>query len=47
VRDSIDAHDVPGATASLCMSARSNRPGLAERMVALLVDGLRHSARQS
>lgn len=44
VRADIDADDLLGAVASLCMSAHSNGPGRAERMVALLVDGLRHGA---
>jgi len=30
--------------ASLCMSAHNTGPGRAERMVALLVDGLRYGA---
>jgi hypothetical protein len=47
VRADIDADDLPGAVASLCMSVHSNGPGRAERMVALLVDGLRHGASQS
>ena len=33
-----------GAVASLCMSAHNDGPGRAERMVALLVDGLRYGA---
>ncbi len=47
VRADIDADDLLGAVASLCMSAHSNGPGRAERMVALLVDGLRHGANQT
>lgn len=44
VRADIDADDLLGAVASLCMSKHGNGPGRAERMVALLVDGLRHGA---
>ena len=44
VRGDIDADDLLGAIASLCMSAFNAGPGRAERMVALLVDGLRHGA---
>jgi AcrR family transcriptional regulator len=47
VRADIDADDLLGAVASLCMSAHNAGPGRAERMVALLVDGLRHGARPS
>lgn len=42
VRADIDADELLGAVASLCMSAHNIAPGRAERMVALLVDGLRH-----
>jgi AcrR family transcriptional regulator len=44
VRDDIDADELLGAVASLCMSAHNAGPGRAERMVALLIDGLRHGA---
>jgi AcrR family transcriptional regulator len=44
VRADVDADDILSAAASLCMSARDDRPGHARRMVALLVDGLRHGA---
>lgn len=44
VRPGIDADDLLGAVASLCMSAHNERHGRAERMVALLVDGLRYGA---
>ena len=44
VRADVDADDLLGAVASLCMSAHNAGPGRAERMVALLVDGLRHGA---
>jgi AcrR family transcriptional regulator len=44
VRSDVDADDLLGAAASLCMSAHNAAPGQAERMVALLVDGLRYGA---
>jgi len=44
VRADVDADDILSAVASLCMSARDDRPGQARRMVALLADGLRHGA---
>lgn len=44
VRADADADDLLGAVASLCMSAHNAGPGRAERMVALLVDGLRYGA---
>jgi AcrR family transcriptional regulator len=47
VRADVDADDLLGAVASLCMSAHNDGRGRAERMVALLVDGLRHGASQS
>ena len=43
-RTDIDADDLLRAVASLCMSATSDGSGQAQRMVALLVDGLRYSA---
>jgi AcrR family transcriptional regulator len=43
MRADIDADELLGAVASLCMSAHAGS-GRAERMVALLVDGLRHGA---
>ena len=45
VRVAVDADELLGAVASLCMSAHNDGPGRAERMVALLVDGLRYGAR--
>jgi AcrR family transcriptional regulator len=42
VRADVDADELLGAAGSLCMSAHNAGPGRAERMVALLVDGLRH-----
>jgi AcrR family transcriptional regulator len=42
VRADVDADELLGAVASLCMSAQNT--GRAERMVALLVDGLRYGA---
>ncbi len=47
VRADVDADELLGAVASLCMSAHNASPGRAERMVALLVDGLRHGASRS
>jgi AcrR family transcriptional regulator len=47
VRSDVDADDLLGAAASLCMSAHNAGPGRAERMVALLVDGLRYGASPS
>jgi AcrR family transcriptional regulator len=47
IRTDVEADDILAAAASLCMSARDDRPGHAARMVALLVDGLRHGARPS
>lgn len=42
VRTDVDADDIIGAVASLCMSAKADRPDHARRMVALFVDGLRY-----
>jgi AcrR family transcriptional regulator len=47
VRAGVDADDLLGAVASLCMSAHDDGRGRAERMVALLIDGLRHGANAS
>lgn len=47
VRAGVDADELLGAVASLCMSAHNAGPGRAERMVALLVDGLRYGANPS
>ena len=44
VRADVDADELLSAAASLCMSNRDVGSGRAERMVALLVDGLRHRA---
>ena len=44
VRADVDADELLVAVASLCMSAHNDGPGRAERMVALLVDGLRYGA---
>ena len=41
VRTDVDADDIIGAVASLCMSARIDRTDHARRMVAVFVDGLR------
>lgn len=42
VRTDVDADDILGAVARLCMPAHDNGPDYARRMVALLVDGLRY-----
>lgn len=47
VRADVDADELLGAVASLCMSAHNDGPGRAERMIALLVDGLRYRAGRS
>ena len=47
VRTDVDADDILGAVASLCMHADDNRPDNARRMVALLVDGLRYGTNRS
>jgi AcrR family transcriptional regulator len=47
VRADIDADDILGAVASLCMSASNAGPERARRMVALLADGLRYRAEPS
>jgi AcrR family transcriptional regulator len=46
VRADVDADDLLGAAASLCMSVHNAGPEHARRMVALLVDGLRYGASQ-
>jgi AcrR family transcriptional regulator len=47
VRADVDADELLGAVGSLCISAYNAGPGRAERMVALLVDGLRYGASPS
>jgi len=42
VRADIDADDLLVAVANLCMSSHKGGPGHAERMISLLVDGLRY-----
>ena len=42
IRTDVDADELLGAVASLCMSAQNDKTDHARRMVALLVDGLRH-----
>ena len=42
VRADVDSDDLLRAVASLCMSAYNDKPGYVQRMVALLVDGLRY-----
>ena len=46
VRADVNADDLLGAVSSLCMSAHNDGRGRAERMVALLVDGLRYGTSQ-
>ena len=41
IRGDIDADELLNAAASLCMAAPATRPDQAQRMVALLIDGLR------
>jgi AcrR family transcriptional regulator len=47
VRNDVEPDELLRAVAGLCMQAREDRPGHAERMVALLVDGLRYGASSS
>ena len=47
VRVDVDADELLCGVASLCMSAYNAAPGRTERMVALLVDGLRYGAGSS
>jgi AcrR family transcriptional regulator len=47
IRAEVDADDLLSAVPSLCKSDHNAGPGRAERMVALLVDGLRYGARAS
>ena len=44
VRADVDADDLLRAVASLCMQTHDESPAYAQRMVALLVDGLRYGA---
>src|ERR1700761_421499 len=45
IRDDIDPDELLGAVASLCMSARNDDSDHAQRMVRLLVDGMRYGAK--
>jgi AcrR family transcriptional regulator len=45
IRRDVDADDLLGAVSSLCSSPQNNGGGSAERMVALLVDGLRYGVK--
>lgn len=47
VRADVAADDLLSAVASLCMPAHDDKPGHAQRMVALLVDGLRRGGDSS
>jgi AcrR family transcriptional regulator len=44
IRGDVEPEDLLGAVASMCMQTQSDRPDQAQRMVALLVDGLRYGA---
>jgi AcrR family transcriptional regulator len=44
VHADVEPDDLLGAVAGLCMSSHSDKPDSSSRMVALLVDGLRHRA---
>jgi AcrR family transcriptional regulator len=46
VRADVDADDIISAVSSLCMSIPNNGAGRAERMVALLIDGLRYGTKR-
>jgi hypothetical protein len=45
IRTDVDADDILGAVASLCMHAFDQGPEQARRMVSLFVDGLRYGAK--
>jgi AcrR family transcriptional regulator len=47
VRNDVEPDELLGAVARLCMQAHRDKAGQAQRMVALLVDGLRYGARSS
>lgn len=47
VRGDVEPDELLNAVARLCMQARDEKPGHAERMVALLTDGLRYGANSS
>jgi hypothetical protein len=47
IRPDVDADDVLGAVASLCMPAHDERPGYSQCMVGVLVDGPRRGATPS
>ena len=44
VRAGVDPNDLLWAVASLCASTREGGPALVQRMIAMLMDGLRHGA---
>jgi AcrR family transcriptional regulator len=44
IRAGVDSHDLLWAIASLCASTRDHDPALAQRMIGLLLDGLRYGA---
>lgn len=45
IHDNVNADDFLDAAATLCMSVNGTQPGQAERLITLLVDGLRYNAR--
>lgn len=47
IRPDIDADELLMAVINLCMSAHDDKPGHAERMVTLLLDGLRYGTSKS
>jgi AcrR family transcriptional regulator len=47
VRSDVEPDELLNAVARLCMGAHSEKPGHAERMIALLIDGLRYGASSS
>ena len=47
IRTDVNADDILGAISSLCTLADHDRPGHAQRMVALFADGLRYGANSS
>lgn len=44
VRDDIGTSELMNAVGGLCMQAQKDRPGQSDRMVGLLIDGLRYGA---
>ena len=44
IRAGVDSHDLLWAIASLCASTRDHDPALVQRMIGLILDGLRYGA---